>query len=1043
MKHSRKTVLALLLAALLSTAGCDGQHPEPLPDLTEQETYILEWSEADTDREAAVLAAIAAADPNYELLHSYDKIMNGVAVRTTLVGADAAGKVEDVVCVNAGQMAVTEYESNMYSVGNMLSTGKMYDSGYRGEGMTVAVIDASFDPYHELFVLSDENTASFTKDYIDDMVQKGLSSTRYFSEEGGSPYISAKIPYAFDYCGNDTDVRDDKAHGTHVAGSIAANKLGNEESGFDGIAPEAQLILMKVAPDNSGLMDEAALFAALDDALTLGVDAINMSFGVASGYAQMATTSSYFYNLFTYAERKGIDIFCAAGNDGVLGGGSRYDNAYGVDSPLVSNPDYGLISEPASFKDAVAVGSCENEITYVKDYIKTSAGDIILYNESEMNNFASTFSGMTLDYVVLPGLGYDEDYNGLDVRGKIVVIERGILPYSEKAVVAERNGALGMIVYNSEEQSGEEQFIMAMQGETLPSAFVSRDNGLILKDGSSSLTVCSGTLASFATANAGQISDFTSWGPTPELTLKPDLTAPGGNIWSTYPGNSYQSLSGTSMATPTATGAALLLHQYRDGLLDGASIACRKIITADDFITKLMMTSALPIINSNNRNEYSPRAQGAGVVDLEQAMHSAVIMTDESGNRSKVELGDGLTAYFPLTFKVQNFSDRGQDYRLSVSLLSDGYVQNNAGGNFVSGSAVEFSSADIFLTGEKGRSGNLNRNSSAFDGGYLLHLESGEEKTVTVQVNAAGGMLERYKDVFENGFYLEGYIYLTPEEEGVAVASIPYMGFFGDWESVPVFEEIASGGSFFESLIVSYLSRGEEDVQYVLGTNVFGTAGDYEASLVALSPNRDGQGEAIGLLLNPLRNVKSCYVRVYDADGEIAYQSNSLGALKKAYPIGNDLLNTAYLHYVWDCSDIYNQKYILPDGNYTFELVAKTDHVAKTEHTVSFDFYIDTTDPTVEKIVKVRRGNRNYIEVTAADDRALQAAMLYIYEENEAGEAVQSFSALETIPVEDATDRYTFRFDITGHEADEVFYFDLADYAFNIHTVRILTAELD
>ena len=69
---------------------------------------------------------------------------------------------------------------------------------------------------------------------------------------------------------------------------------------------------------------------------------------------------------------------------------------------------------------------------------------------------------------------------------------------------------------------------------------------------------------------AYEMSEFTSWGAGPGLELKPEITAPGGNIRSTVTGGSsadgstgsYGMMSGTSMAAPHMTGIAALVEQY-------------------------------------------------------------------------------------------------------------------------------------------------------------------------------------------------------------------------------------------------------------------------------------------------------------------------------------------------------------------------------------------------------------------------------------------------------------------------------------------------
>ena len=60
-----------------------------------------------------------------------------------------------------------------------------------------------------------------------------------------------------------------------------------------------------------------------------------------------------------------------------------------------------------------------------------------------------------------------------------------------------------------------------------------------------------------------KLSDFSSWGVTTDGQLKPDVTAPGGNIYSSFNDNSYGSISGTSMAGSVhVAGVAALVKEY-------------------------------------------------------------------------------------------------------------------------------------------------------------------------------------------------------------------------------------------------------------------------------------------------------------------------------------------------------------------------------------------------------------------------------------------------------------------------------------------------
>lgn len=101
---------------------------------------------------------------------------------------------------------------------------------------------------------------------------------------------------------------------------------------------------------------------------------------------------------------------------------------------------------------------------------------------------------------------------------------------------------------------------------SLPCVMISQEDGQVLveeagEDGMGALTV-SAQWQTVQAEDGGQLSSFSSWGGLPDLTLKPDLAAVGGNVYSTMDGGAYGTMSGTSMAAPQASGMAALLLQH-------------------------------------------------------------------------------------------------------------------------------------------------------------------------------------------------------------------------------------------------------------------------------------------------------------------------------------------------------------------------------------------------------------------------------------------------------------------------------------------------
>ena len=135
------------------------------------------------------------------------------------------------------------------------------------------------------------------------------------------------------------------------------------------------------------------------------------------------------------------------------------------------------------------------------------------------------------------------------------------------------------------------------------------------------------------------MSDFSSWGVPGNLDLKPEIAAPGGNIWSTLTDGTYGSMSGTSMSAPSVTGMAAVVAQYlrETGLAEQEGMTVRALSQA------LLMSTSSPL-KQDNGVEYSPRKQGSGFANVYHAVTTpAYLLTDSkdvTDGKVKVNLGD-------------------------------------------------------------------------------------------------------------------------------------------------------------------------------------------------------------------------------------------------------------------------------------------------------------------------------------------------------------------------------------------------------------------
>ena len=266
----------------------------------------------------------------------------------------------------------------------MMGLEEMWDQGYDGDGMVIAVLDSGMRVTHDAFA-----------DYgLAQSPALSRADVEAFSRKGGTKgaYLSARIPFAYDYFGRDTDVSTIDDHGSHVA-ALAAGYVPEAQGAFRGAAPAAQILSMKVFPDGTvGGADDAVILRALEDAWNLGADVVNLSLGTPNGYTQDDVLDGLYCQAFAQMRRAGVIICCAAGNIG----GALDMKMEGSSLPTASYTDYGTLCSPASYIGALGVGAAEWSAGVDSNPVTAGYSNWGTTSDLRLKPELTAFGGMTL-----------------------------------------------------------------------------------------------------------------------------------------------------------------------------------------------------------------------------------------------------------------------------------------------------------------------------------------------------------------------------------------------------------------------------------------------------------------------------------------------------------------------------------------------------------------------------------------------------------------------------------------------------------------------
>lgn len=678
----------------------------------------------------------------YELAYDFTALTNGFSCDVAYGDLDkiaALDGVEAVYIANHYEAPVLEKKpETKMAVSNAFLTGidAVYgDYGVDGTGMVIAVLDTGLNVTHEAFADADGNCAAYGVLTAEDVSLASMPGK----------FINAKVPFTYDYADFDDDVTDYNGHGTHVSGIATGCAYDAEEEAYTflGAASGAQLVNMKIFHDDQPGTNSDIYFAALDDAYRLGVDVINMSIGAQNGFTyDSELETEVFGNIYERLNKAGIVLSVAGGNEYSM---AQY-SPVGYVGPEYQ--DYGTVGSPATYEGNTSVASVENYM-YPSYVITTDAGSFPFTDSSDDGLWMATFGGQTVEYVNVLNAeasdfatGSPEDYDGVDVSGKIAVVKRGDITFEEKVENAANAGAIGCIVVNN--QAG--VISMAIETYEIPAVSVQ----LAAQDALVNASVYELTVPTEKeyvwNDNAGLMSDFSNWGTTPMLTLDPAITSVGGQIYSSVNtgDTDYDVYSGTSMATPNYAGTIATVMQAL-GEMDKKERA--------DLATALLESTAEMLFDADGY-PYSPRKQGAGLASAANALYAL----EESAYIANPlqELGDDPDRTGHYTFTAEIVNDSTYDlFLLPEAYLLFDYVAN--AGTEAEPYWVNTQTSDIAYAGADGY-GTVTYEINGTDVTDGFALAAGENASVKVDIQLDDDIKAYFDETFPNGNFVEGFV---------------------------------------------------------------------------------------------------------------------------------------------------------------------------------------------------------------------------------------------------------------------------------------------
>lgn len=529
---------------------------------------------------------------NVQVTHHFLATHSGVAVRVK--SQEQLEALKNLPFVRSVERDV-EYELHTHRSASFVGADRIWDgtagvAATKGEGMVVAILDTGIDLARPSF--ANDASCGFS-----------AANPKVLS------YLDCSTTDGAGVC-NGTDLADNQGHGTHVASTAAGNVVTTAQDPslqpevgdqISGIAPCAQIRAYKVCATNT--CSSSMTTAGMNNAIMAGdVDVSNYSIG--GGTNPWSNIDS---------DRKKLDMIQA----GILTVASAGNTRTETPDPV------GMVSHRGPWVMTVA-SSTHDEQPFGLG-LSVVGGPVELQNiQTQSGSTTPAYNGPAVE--ILRDPSNDEGCDPFSANyfaGKAALIQRGTCAFTIKIQNAYDAGAELVLIRNNQVGT------ISMDTTGAPSV-----------PAYSMLQVDGDALAAFIDNNPGtevgftqarppgdRLSDFSFRGPTPaplaNLT-KPDITAPGDDVYAAYPGG-YAWMGGTSMSGPQVAGGALLVRASKPDWTP-TEVKSAMMMTASTIGTK-------DGVNGNpSTGPWDVDDVGSGRMDLAKAVKAGLVMDESIAN---------------------------------------------------------------------------------------------------------------------------------------------------------------------------------------------------------------------------------------------------------------------------------------------------------------------------------------------------------------------------------------------------------------------------